>query len=367
MSFDKIWSSSRLLRYAVIVLFPTLFVFVYQEWYATDGFVSRAQVMVEHDAAVPVPEFAVGDLLGSTPTKADALVVKSFMESRTMLEYLEGEVDLVGHFQDPAIDIWNRLPSDASREDILEFYLSRLDVVIDPESYILDVAFVAHDREFARRVTELLVDRSEEFVNEVSHHLAREQMEFVEGEVERAHQELKKASRDLVALQQKHEVLSPERESEAAGEILGGLLQKLTEERTRLKTLQRFMSPSASEVIQARQQIAALEEQIEQERDRLVGVEGEDGLNELMLDYRDAEIGLEVAMQVYKTAIGTLESTRLEAARKVKYLVSVSGPGTPDEAEHPKVAYWVLTVFVFLNLIYFVLGLIVATIQDHRE
>lgn len=367
MKVDPPWKANKLLRYVGVVLAPTLLVLLYQALIASDGYISDAQVMVEHETPMPAPELAIGNLLGSTPTKTDALVVKTFMESRAMLEHLEETLDLRAHFRSKDIDPWNRLAPDATREEVLAYYLDHLEVTVDQESYILNIAFVAYDPAFAQQVTQELVARSESFVNNISQHLAREQMQFVQGEVERAHGELKKASREMVDLQQQYEVLSPESESEAAGTILAGLLQELAKQRTQLKALTSYLNSGASEVVQTRQKIAALEEQIAQERAKLVGDEGYEGLNELMLAYQDAEVNLKVATEVYQSAIGTLETTRLETARKAKYLVSVSAPGLPDEAEHPRILYWTSTVFVFLNLAYFVLGLIIATVRDHRE
>lgn len=361
----------RLWRYALVVLLPTVLVLLYSALIASDGYVSHAQVRVEREASVPVPDFAAGllSMAGGGPSRADALVVRTFMESRAMLEYLDEALDLRGHFSAPDVDVWSRLSPRASAEDFLKFYRRRLTVSVDEESHILDLQFVAHDRAFARQVTERLVARSEEFVNEVSHYLAREQLAFVQQEVSRAHEKLRQASREMVELQQRYEVFSPERETEAAGTILAGLLAELAEQRTTMKALSSYLNPNAAEVVATRQRIEALESQIAQERAAMVGTRDADreGLNQLMLSYRDAEVNLQLAGEIYKTAIGTLESTRLETARKVKYLVSLSPPSLPDAAEHPRVGYRTGTVFVLLNLVYFVIGLIIATIRDHRE
>lgn len=357
----------KVLRYALLVLLPTLAVLAYNGLIASEGYVSRAHVMVEHDSPVPAPELALGDLLGSTPSKVDSLIVKTFMESRSMLEYLDKELALREHYSSERIDRWSRLPAGASREDLLEYYRDHLEVTVDQESFVLEVAFTAYDPEFAQKAADMLVSRSETFVNEVSHHLAREQLAFIEGEVERARDKLKKASREMVELQRKYEVFSPEKESESAGMVIGGLMQQLAQQQATLKALESYLNPGAQQIVETQRKIAALKKQIAEQRAELVGSGDEEGLNELMLDYQDAEVNLNVATEVYKSAIGTLETTRLETARKAKYLVSLSAPSLAEEAYHPRVAYWTLTVFVFLNLAYFVLGLIIATVQDHRE
>ena len=359
----------RLLRYLAVVIGPTLIALAYLTLIASDGYVSRAQVMVEHDnsAAAAAAEITLGMLsFGGQSSKLDALVVETFMRSRSMLEHLDSKLGLRSHFSSTEVDLIGRLEADASQEDFLEYYRDRLVSAVDDSTYVLSLEFVAFDPEYAQKVTTELVARAEQFVNEVSHHLAREQLAFVSGEVDSAQARVKKASRDLISLQRKYEIFSPEIETEATGTILGALMQELASARTERSALLAYLNPKAVEVAAVSARIEALEQQIAAERARLVG--GDDpGLNDVMLAYQDAEVELKLSSEIYKTALATLEATRLDAARKVKYLVSLSAPSRPDSVERPRVLYWVATIFVILNLAYFVMSLIVATIQDHRE
>lgn len=367
----------KLQRYLALVGLPTLLVFAYLGLVAADGYVSRAQVMVEQDSPLGAgsgAELALGLLsVGGGATKRDVLVVQNYMSSRTMLEDLDAALGLRGHFSGAAVDWFGRLDAEASEEDFLEYYQKHLTLTIDEESMILGIEFVAYDADFAQAVTRHLVSRAEAFVNEVSRYLAREQLDFVQAEVNKAQERLKQASREMITLQRRSEVFSPEAEAEALGQILAGLEVELSKQRTQLKALSGYLNPNAPDVVSTRQRIAALEAQVEQERARLVGGRGDEqtlaggGLNDLMLSYQDAQVDLKLATEIYQTALATLESTRLDAARKVKYLVSVDEPSRPDSAEKPRVAYWTATIFVFLNLAFFVFNLIVATIQDHRE
>ncbi|WP_420427105.1 hypothetical protein [Algiphilus sp.] len=358
---------ASVLLYGLLVLLPTLVVLGYSVLFATEGFSSQAQVMVERETSIATPDLPIGNLIGNAPNKVDALVVKRFMHSPSMLDHLNERLDVLGHFSSDRIDWWHRLSGDATAEDQLDHYRDHLEVELDEESFVLDVTFTAYDPDYAKAIADELVDRAERFVNEVNQDLARQKMAFAEGEVDRAHARLTSASREIVRVQREHEMLSPETESRAASMVIGGLLQRLAQERAVLKSLEGYMSQRAPEVQAARRRVAALERQVAEERQKLVGAGAEEGLNDLLLAYQDAEVNLMVATEVYKTAMATLESTRLEASRKVKYLVSIAPPSLPDDASHPRTLYWTLTVFVFANLAFFVLSLIIATVRDHRE
>ncbi len=355
-------------RYAALVLLPTLLSLLYLGLLAADGYVSRAQVMVEQESQLGSAEIPVLSLLsvGGGSSKTDALVVQNFMRSRSMLEALDEELDLRGHFSGDGVDWFSRLPADASMEDFLQYFRDHLDLVVDDESLILSIEFVAFDRAFAQRVVQALVARAEAFVNSISQQLAREKLAFIESEVQRASRRLQESSQAIVQLQRRTDVFSAEKETEAVGEILAGLEVELAKQRTQLKILGGYLNPVAPDVIAARQRVDALERQVQQERERLIGA-GSEGLNMLMLEYKEAEVNLRLASEMYATALAAMETTRLESARKVKYLVSVDSPSLADSAEHPRVAYWTFTIFIFLNLAYFVLGLIVAAVQDHKE
>ncbi|MDP9142590.1 MAG: hypothetical protein M3O62_17600 [Pseudomonadota bacterium] len=357
-------------RYLIAVGLPTLLTLFYLALFAADGYVSRAQVMVEHESTpglAAAAEMTLGALsLGSQSTKQDALVVQTFMQSRAMLNYLEKEVGLRAHYSASGVDFWGRLSADASEEDFLEYFRKRLTTDVDDATNVIDVEYVAYDAEFAERVARLIVKRSETFVNEIGQHLAREQLSFVNAEVEKAHQRVQDTSRALILLQRKYDLFSPEKESESTGLILSGLNQELSMQRVELKSLSAYLNPKAPEVRVAQARIEALESQIAGEQRKLVGGDSS-GLNDALLAYQDAQVNVTLAGEVYKAALASLETTRLGALRKVKYLVALSEPSAPDEAEHPRIWYWTATIFVFLNLLYFVAGLVIATIEDHRE
>ncbi|QHS10545.1 hypothetical protein [Sinimarinibacterium sp. NLF-5-8] len=374
MNARSITWPSRSQRYALAVLLPTLLVALYLALWASKGYVSRTQVMVEQDnsAMAAAAEMTLGLLtIGGQRSKTDALIVETFMRSRAMLDYLDAELALRAHFSSPDVDIVSRLAHDASGEEFLRYYQQRLHTQVHDETYVLDVEFVAFDPAYAQQVTQLLVKRAEKFVNDVAQQLARDQLAFVTDELAGAHQRLKAASQALITLQQQYDVLSPEGETQVSGMVLTGLMQELVKARTERSALLSYLNARAPEVSAVNARIRALEQQVSAERSKQVGgasgARSGKGLNEVMLAYQDAEVDLKLATEVYKGALATMEKTRLETARKGKYLVSMAAPNLPDDDERPRTAYWTLTFFVLLNLIYFVLSLIVATIQDHRD
>jgi capsular polysaccharide transport system permease protein len=226
-----------------------------------------------------------------------------------------------------------------------------------------------YDPAFAQKMAGAMVQRSEQFVNEVGQSLGREQVRFVDAEVAKAHTALLKAANELIAYQNEHELLSPEIESESVSAVIGGLQQELARQKTELKALQSYLSAAAPEVSAARKRVSALERQIDQERSKQVRGSGQDSsaLNDLLIKYKELELSLQVATDIYQTGLKSLEAAKLDASRKVKHLVMVSAPTLPQESTQPRRAYLIATWALLLHILYLVGGIVVTIIKDHRE
>lgn len=364
------WTDSpRVRAYALLVLLPTLVLAIYYGLVASDRYVSQARLVVEGDEALPISALALG-FLGSGQSEAaiDAELVRSFIESPALLLKLEKELSLRDHYSQDSIDPFSRLSADASQEAFLDFYLSHVEVSIEEKAPIFQISVQAFDRAFAQNLAETITRHSETFVNDVGQSLAREQVNFVHGEVEKANDRLRQETHKLVSLQNQNKILDPVLEVKAIGQIIAGLQQELARLRAELKLLTSYLSPVAAEVVSMRKKIAAVESQIDQERAKQVRAgESDSALNDLVLEFKENELTAQVALDVYRGSLQSLEAAKLEASRKVKFLVRISPPTLPDESTQPRRAYNVATAFVLFNLLFWIGGLLLASIRDHRE
>lgn len=358
-------SQDRRLYLASVVL-PLLLYAVYVGLVRSNGYLSEAKVVVERDPVLsaPIPDLGLFTPSGSTLT--DALVIKEYIGSRALLEALDAELQLRQHYSASDWDVVSRLDDDASREDFLEFYRDRVSVRVDSDSLVIHLEVEAYAPEYAQRLAQAIVRHADRFVNDISQKLAREQMAFVQNELEGANARLRQASDQLIVLQKKNELLSPEIEAQTLGQIIAALQSELAARRAELLSLRSYLNENAPEVVALRQRVAGLEQQIERERGKQVGRD-ESGRGDLVLEYQGAQMAVQVATDAYGVALKTLETARLDASRKAKHLVQVSAPGLPDEALVPRRAYSIVSALVLLHLGYFVLVLVVATVRDHRD
>lgn len=354
--------------YLAVVVLPWALIALYVLFLQSPRFESVSLLVVEQDqslqAAVGLDLGMLGLGLGSDST--DSLVVLEFIESRRLFNELEERHGLVGHWTGPDVDFFSRLAMSAGNDERFAYYRDMVDAKVNADSGVISVSFQAYEPEFAEAVLGDIVESSERFINGISQDLARSQVRFVESELVLAHKRLTDQANNLLLMQQESDVLSPEAEAEASMKILGGLQARRAGLETELRTLLSYLNENAPDVVATRRQLHAVNQQIHELRGEQTG-SGAQGMNRLLLDFKEAEMAAELAADMYKVGLQTLETTRLEASRKAKFLVQVDPPSLPDEPRYPDEPRLLAFTALGLNLLYFLAVLTWAAIREHSE
>ncbi|WP_448217345.1 hypothetical protein [Endozoicomonas sp. 2B-B] len=351
--------------FTAIVLIPWVLCAIYFTLIASDRYVSEASFLIERSDSGGTAIEGLS-LFGVTPQASnDQRILETFIQSPDMLEYLNQELDLRQHYIESA-DWISRLSSSASQEDFLNFYRSHINVRYNDTNGMLDMEVQGFEPEYAKKVTDLILLRSENFVNEISHNLANEQLTFVRSEVERSEERLKDFTRRLLNFQNKTGLLSVEEQGAALSGIMNELQAELIRSQTELQTLTSYLNENSAQVIALKQRINALQSQITTEKDKLVDSEAT-SLNELAAQQQELQLDLDLATQAYTSALVALETTRTEASRKLKQLVVVSSPYQAQDAKYPRVTYSLINIMLILLMIFALARMVRATIREHRD
>lgn len=359
------------LRFAALVLLPFLAVAGYLGGMASDRYVSAAHFTVR-DSGAPANTGGVdlGGLLGRIGGgggRQDALLLRDYILSADLLARLDAALGLRAAWSDPAIDpVW-RLAADASEEDFLDYYRDMIAAAIDTESGIMTVELQGFAPAPTRAALEMILAESEALVNEISNRLAREQLDFINGEIEDNSRRLRQAKAALLGFQNEYGVVDP---NEEAGLVVGVIAQmevSLAEDKAELSVLRSYLGNSAHEVVAMRSRIAAKTAQVEAQKKRLTGAGDDERLNRVMARFEELRFDLEFANERYRLALLALEGAQIEASRKVKSLVVVDRPNLPDEALYPDRPYILATVAAFLLMGFAIFSVILAAIREHME
>lgn len=354
----------------VIILVPTLLATIYFAGFAANRYVSESSVALQQSGgeASGLPGAALMFAGLGSPDRNETLYLLQYVQSLALLNELDLKLDLRKHFEAERLDVFSRLWAGASQERFLDYYRSRVEVIFDDASSILTVRTQGFDPVFAQQLNKAILEASERFVNEMSHSLARERLEFGERELARAAEKLQAARTEVLSFQSKNGLLDPTMQAEASSALSAQMQASISKSEAELRGLRSFMTEDAPQVKALRAQIAATQAQRDADRARATRDGGSsDRLGELALQFQALRMRTDFALDAYKAALLAIESARIEATRKVKTLVVIEPPSLPETAEYPRRMYNTTTVLVICMLIYLVTRLVIATIREHQD
>jgi len=353
-----------------LVAIPMLAAVVYYSFFALNRYVSGAQVAVRqvgNNEAPQIPGLAVM-LTGLNPTsREETLYLREFLASQDMLNVLQRELKWSQHYAGRWRDPLYWLSSEAPQEDLLKFYRRVVTTTFDEQTGLLSVNVQAFDSAFAERALKVMLGESERFVNELSHRMARDQMAFAKSELASARKIFEERRDAMLTFQSENNLLDAEATAKARADVIVELEASLTKERTALNGLLATLDSNTPQVRQQKNRIRALETQLTAESQRLLSEKGGDKLNVVAAQYRNLTIDAVIAEQAYKYAVSSVESTRIEASKKLRSLVTVVSPNAPDMAIYPERLYNLITLLIGLLLFYGIARFVIATIEDHRD
>lgn len=352
-----------------LVAAPMALAVIYYAVFAADRYVSESIISVRQsgDASAAAVSGIATLLAGASPqSREETLYLKEYIHSLDMLKYLDAKLDLRRAYGAEKLDLIYRLWGGTSQEWFLTYYRNRVEVLFDDVTGLLTVRVEGFEPDFARAVNAEVLAQSERFVNEISHRLAREQMAFAEGELRRSSERLSGAKLKLMAFQNRHGVFDPMAQAQAQATLGGQLQAEITRKEAELKALLGYMQENAPQVVGLRNEIAALKSQIQVEGQKLTSAQG-NRLNALAVEFQGLVMEAGFAEEAYKAALTAVETTRIEASRKIKNLVVIETPAKPDIAIYPRRIYNLITLLVAAVMIYGITRLVVATIKDHRD
>ncbi|MCP5083138.1 MAG: hypothetical protein GY948_15735 [Alphaproteobacteria bacterium] len=359
--------SSSIFSVGLFIVFfalPIFSVSFYQAFVSTDRYESAASTIITEQK----PSVTSLDLsligLPSTASDHDAHVVKTLVLSKDMVRYLDEKIQLREHFSNLEVDYFSRLETDATFEDFHELYRDYFTVDYNVETKILRIAVQAFDRAYAQKALELILERSDEFIDSVNNRMSKEQVRFFRLEEKKRKQEMLVAKAKLLAFQQANKIYSTEAEAQTIFTTIGALETLAAQKQSELDSRAKILSKNSAILQELGAQIASLQRQITSEKARLAGGQGRD-ISEIQSDFLAVQLELELATTAFKSTLTTLEQVRIEAARKLKFLIVVTEPSLADDSEFPRRWYIVISTIMISLMLYVVASLVMAIIREH--
>lgn len=350
------------------VIYIMIAVIFYYTFIAADRYVSEVSLSVKStDGSSPISLSGIESLVGvASSSTEDIKLLQEYIKSFDMLQKLDEKINLRSLYEKQKIDLFFRIYSSTSKESYLKYYRDRIHILFDDTTGLLNVAVESFSPEDARIISAAILEECERFINEISHNIAREQLRFAQGELESAKQKYKDAKNELLAFQNEYGVFDPQSLAKTKAGFITEIELQISKKETELNTMRSYLNDNAPEIVALKAELRAHKEQLEKERRKVASNASQDKLNDVVAQFEALYLNLSFAEDVYKTAITAVETTRIEIGRKAKQVVVIQSPYVPDSAAYPKKMYNIITIFVILTLIFGVVRLVRAIIDEHR-
>lgn len=352
----------------IFITAPMALLLIYLVIFSQPRYMSESKVAVKRPNEIDSSSLNVGLLLGaSNPSSAeDSLYLKEYINSPDMLMALDKRLNFHQAFSQSGWDLFFHLPADATTEEFLDYYRSRISIAYDEKSGLLNIQTQGFTPEFAQAFNHAVLKESERFINELSHRISREQMQFAEEELRQTRERLNESKKRLLAYQNKNNVLDPAASAEAATTLVNTLIAKKIEMEADLRNLLTYLRADAPQVVSTKNAIKALQAQIDEEQSKITAPEGKK-LNSMAVDFEEIKGTVAFDTDLYALALKALEKTRMESARKLKTLSVISSPQRPEESSFPNIPYLLISWLLVCGLLFGTAKLLLGIIEDHKD
>jgi len=360
------------LSWLMFVLLPTIMVGAYYALIAADQYAVETRFAVR--SGNPSISGGILSTLGLTGgnTASDTYIVLEYIHSREILKRIDDQLNLRKLFAKPDGDFYAALDKDTTFEEFVKYWRSMVEVSLDRISYIVTVKVFAFSAEDSRAIAQAILDESERMVNELSERSRADAVAYIQKEVDKAEERLRKIRQQFLQFRSKTQEIDPAKKAQVQVLLIGKLEEQLANLQAKMSEARSYLSANAPTVVFLKNRIAAIKRQIEAEKKKLGGrgnsprfTRGKnENLSKLLSEYEALVVEREFAEKAYVSALAGLEQARLMANRQQRYLATFVRPYMPDEATYPKRIRNTIFIFLGLMLLWALGALMVQSIRD---
>lgn len=354
------------LFFLLAVVVPTVLGGVYYAYFASPQYVSEFRFTVR-------PNMGSGSAaaVDAALAMSNSYIVSDYVNSRDAVVALEKAVDLRSLYAAESTDVLSRLKPEASIEDLIKYWNSRIHTSYDLTTGINIVEVSAFSPEAAQRIAAALKILCETLVNQISDGARKSQMEFARGELERSEARLKNVRLQETAMRTDQRTLDARKEADGRLQLNLKLRGELSTLQAQYDSLTTYMSPKSPKLTLLSNQIAATQEQISQLQAQVGGTDGKDNLSGNAVNasaisrFDQLQTDLEIASKLYESSLTAYEAARAQSSNSQIYLATYVQPGLAQNASYPRAFFDTFLIFMSALGIWVVLTLIYYSIRDH--
>lgn len=339
-----------IISFLVAVLLPSALATGYLFTRASDQFQSTAAFSVKSEDM----SGGLGALQAftqiTTSSVPDSAILFDFIQSRSLVEKVNADLDLEAIFNRNPSDIVFSLGSSPTAEELLDYWGRMVRISLDSRTNIIQLEVRAFTPEDAVAITEATIRYSSDLVNELSSIAQDDAMRFASEELVEAETTLRVIRQDLRQFRTLNQIIDPTTTASAQSGVLSALQSQLASSLVERAALASNAQPNDPRIDVLDNRINAIRSQIASERAGIVQTAGDGAsLTEVIGQYEELLVDLEFAQNAYTLAMAAVQNAQAEARRQSRYLAVHIAPFAADESRIPN--RWVYSGLVTLVLL----------------
>jgi capsular polysaccharide transport system permease protein len=311
--------------FVLCFVLPTLVGAVYFGLIASDRYVTEARFAIRQ--AIGASEKGSGGSDASSSDGAgqmvsqDRLITREYILSRPMLETLEAQLPLRAWFSSDSIDYFSRFDAEKPIEKFLRYWRRRVTVSSEPSSGIMSVSVEAFDRDQSLAIAQAVMKEAERMVNDLT---VKEQMSRI-----------RIAMRDL---RNRQGVLDAQKANDVNLKIVAELRASRITLASQLAIGQRDLGPDSRRILDIKQQIKDLDDNIARIERQSAGSDPEQKqlLSDALIRFEALENDRKNAEKYYQQVLMASERARIIAARQIEFFSPIVQPVRAESALEPR-------------------------------
>ena len=344
-------------RFAIFVLLPTAMLAVYLYFIASDQYIAESQFAVRGNVEQLSDESA-GKFtsLIHQHNSQDGYIVREYIQSRALVEEAEKSLNISKMFSRDDADFWSRYRDPQPLEYLTKYWKQHVSIRIESISGVLTLQVRAFTPEDAVAISEFIIDRSEQLVNNISTKARADMLAQAEIDVGAAEQRLKAARLALQKFRNQWGIIDPMKTAEGTITAIQNLNTNKLKAESDLKVLRDSKLDENSRGIQVLvATIAATDAQIKQLQNQLTTsgfVSGTpNNISQALLEFEGLMIEQTIAEKLHESMRLLLDRIRVAVQKQEIYLSTFVPPALPTSAQYPRRIYVVvLGLFCFFVL-----------------
>ncbi|GGB61223.1 hypothetical protein GCM10011316_36510 [Roseibium aquae] len=343
---DKIFARLLVASFICCFVLPLGLSVVYFGLLASKVYVSEVRFVLRSSAPMLSRDrFSSETVEPKAKIVQDTAIALNYLDSPAIVQDLREHMDFEGFYARPEIDFIARLDSEATQEEVLDYWSGKYSSWVNPKSGIVELEVHAYSPEEAHELMEIVLELAEQRVNQLS-------AGMWDGLMTSARLDVDAASAELTALRDRYRDLQNQTgiydvslAADGLVTVLTGLESELASLKARRAALAESVDRSAPQFQELDRQVAAQEVQIAALKSEAAGQDGET-LAGHSRKFEDLQLELDLAEQRLASAIRELEKVRLVSSLQLVYLDAFTEPTQPDTHKYPNVPLSLLLAFL---------------------